>query len=138
MYFQVGNMKLRRYTRNILLRLLSCCVIFHLWSLLSEESNDIITDSIYVVSRSLAFATAADAYRLTCLLLQYISLELEENCSHSTHMSSLTIELTPFTVMQLVRGLSPDSFHPSLLLYILISYFIADWTVLLQGIRSGR
>lgn len=37
--------------------------------LLSQESNDIITDLIYVV----LFATAADTHRLTFLLLQYIS-----------------------------------------------------------------
>lgn len=56
----VGNVKLRRYMRNILLGLLSCCVIFHLWSLLSQDSNDIITGSIYVERRLVVFATAAE------------------------------------------------------------------------------
>lgn len=62
MSFHVGNIKLRRYARNILSGLLSCCVIFHVWFLLSQESNDIIMDWIYVASRSVVFATAADAY----------------------------------------------------------------------------
>lgn len=61
-----------------------------------------------------------------------------ENCSHSTHVSSLTIHLTPFTVMQPVKGLIPNSFYSSLLFFILLySLSIADWIVLLQGIRNA-
>lgn len=91
MSFHVGNMKLRRYPRNILLGLLSCCVIFHLWFLLSQEYHDIITDSIYVVNRSVVFATAADVYCLTCLRLQYISLEpgTGEKIVHIAHICHL-------------------------------------------------
>ncbi len=43
-----------------------------------------------------------------------LNRDRRENCSHSTHMSSLTIPLTPFTIMRLVKGLFPNSFYPSL------------------------
>lgn len=63
-------MKLRRYMKNLLSGLLVCCLIFHLWYLLSQESNHISTDSW--VAR-LCLLTATDTNHL---LSQYMSLEL--------------------------------------------------------------
>lgn len=116
--FHVGNMKLRRHTRNILLGLLSCCVIFHLWFQLSQESNDIIMGSIYVVSL-LGLCLPLLQMHTVSHVSSYSISALNRDCSHSTHMSSLTIPLTPFTVMRLVKGLFPNSFYPSLLIFIL-------------------